>query len=164
VQLRSSPGCGTTFEMYVPRAEPGAVEAEPRVPPRALERRSGTILLAEDEAHVRSVTERILVRYGYTVLAAENGTEALRMLDERSEPIDLLITDVVMPEIGGREVAERARERFPDIRVLLMSGYPGDAGPDAADGESGTAFIQKPFSPDALVRRVQEVLGPVAAG
>jgi CheY-like chemotaxis protein len=123
-------------------------------PPRGTE----TVLLAEDEAAVRHLAERILGELGYTVLAASNGEEALRVASAHGlEHIDLVLTDVVMPVMGGTELVQRLRARRADLRVLFMSGYTGTAGVDRfLDADAG--FLQKPFTLDVLTHKVREVL------
>jgi DNA-binding NtrC family response regulator len=118
-----------------------------------------TVLLAEDEPSLRSSVGRALCEQGYTVLAAANGTEALQVTKSQIEKeIDLLLTDVVMPQMGGTELAEQLREAYPGIKVLFMSGYTdSDIVPDKMP-ISGSAFLQKPFSPKKLAWKVRDLL------
>ena len=162
----SEPGRGTVFKIYLPRvddvpADPhshsGEEDAEARV--------SETILLAEDELAVRNVARRILERAGYTVLAAASGDEALQLCASHEGPIHLLLTDMVMPDMGGRELAAHFRERHGDAPVVYMSGYTEDAVLRQSVGEPGVGFVQKPFTPQSLVEKLREVLAhPVADG
>ncbi len=118
-----------------------------------------TILLVDDERMVRNVVGAMLQRHGYTVLEAQDGAEALRICHEHAGPIHLLLTDVLMPEMNGRMLAERIRSFRPDIRILYMSGYTGNVFPARSDSQSAIAYIQKPFSPAELARKVREILG-----
>jgi CheY-like chemotaxis protein len=117
-----------------------------------------TVLLAEDAGPLRAVARQILQRNGYTVLDALDGKAALAEAAEHDGPIHLLLTDVVMPDMSGRQLAEQVKERRPDIRVLFVSGYTDDAIIRHGILEPGIAFLQKPFSPDVLARKVREVL------
>ncbi len=157
LRLNSEPGRGTTFRIYFPLAE-GEAENSARALPPALVPGSETILLVEDDRLVRRLTREILGSAGYTVLDAPNPVEALRILQERDKSPDLVLTDIVMPQMSGRELAERLGALRPGIRVLYMSGYTDDAvvrhGIMAAEVE----FIQKPFTPAELTRRVRELL------
>jgi len=117
-----------------------------------------TVLLVEDEETVRSLAQRVLQSQGYNVLDARAGSEALTVRAGYSGSIDLLLTDVIMPGMSGRELAERLIPKDEKMRVLYMSGYTDDAILRRGIFERGTAYIQKPFTPDALARRVREVL------
>jgi CheY-like chemotaxis protein len=154
-------GAGTTFRVFLPRAEGVPVPEEAPAPAAVSDGRlqgTETLLLAEDEDTVRQLSQRALESEGYTVLAAESGREALARLERHDGPIHLLVTDVVMPGIGGRELAERLAALRPDTPVLFMSGYPGDDVIRSGALEPGAAFLQKPFMPQELVRKVREVL------
>jgi len=120
---------------------------------------SGTILLAEDEEIVRKLVRVVLETYGYRVLEAASGGTALLICQQHQEPIDLLLTDVVMPEMSGRELANRLAQLHPEMKVLFMSGYTDDAIVRHGVVEEEVLFIQKPFAPDDLARKVKEVLG-----
>ncbi|NUO64242.1 MAG: response regulator [Gemmatimonadaceae bacterium] len=163
IWCRSEPDAGATFNVYLPRVAADAREsaatpiAAPRSAPSLAPARE-TILLVEDDVSVRTVGRRILVQQGYTVLEAENGAEALRICEERTSPIDLIVSDMVMPEMNGPELGRQIRERHPGTLLLFMSGYTRDAALRQSFLEPGTAFIEKPFSPVALARRVREVL------
>jgi PAS domain S-box-containing protein len=158
IHVDSEVGRGTVFEILLPAAEASEHEVVERVPIHQPPRGSETVLLAEDEAAVRHLAERILGELGYTVLAASNGEEALRMASTHGlERIDLVLTDVVMPVMGGTELVERLRAGRADLRVLFMSGYTGTAGVDRfLDADAG--FLQKPFTLDVLTHKVREVL------
>jgi two-component system, cell cycle sensor histidine kinase and response regulator CckA len=121
-------------------------------------RGSETILVAEDEGGVRSLTREVLQKYGYTVLEAANGEEALRVADGHAGPLDLLLSDVVMPRMGGPELAEALLARRPTVKVLYMSGYTDHPMVRRGVVNAGVAFLQKPFTPTVLVSRIREVL------
>ncbi len=158
VSVESELGRGTTFRIYLPRVEE-AVSAVEAAPARAgPSRGSETILLVEDEAGVRELAREILRMNGYTVLEAADGGEGLRIGERHAGPIHLLMTDVVMPRMGGRELAQRLARRRPDMRVLYMSGYTDDATLPHGVIEADTAFLQKPFAAGTLARKVREVL------
>ncbi len=149
-------GKGTTFKIYFPRAQhvpkrSGSIAVS--TPPHGSE----TILLVEDEAHVRELARTVLERQGYNVLAADGPTEALEIV-ARTPTIDLMLTDVVMPKMNGRELADKLRPIRPKMRVLYMSGYTDDAIFHFDVLAVGVAFIQKPITPNALARKVREVL------
>jgi signal transduction histidine kinase len=161
IWVDSEPGQGATFKLYLPRVNE-AVETEAARPPAVVgERGSETILLAEDDEEVRAVAGETLEAAGYVVLPAANATEILGLTADGSRRIHLLVTDVVMPQVSGRELAERLAAAYQDLRVLYISGYTDDAIVRHGVLEEGTAFLQKPFTPEALLRKVREVLdGP----
>jgi CheY-like chemotaxis protein len=148
---------GTSFKIYLPLVDQApeqyATNPESVAPPTGNE----TVLLAEDAEAVRGAARQILERYGYTVLEAANGTEALSTA-ETAIKIDLLLTDVVMPEMSGRELATRFAKLKPNAKVLFMSGYTDDAIIRHGVLRPGTAYLQKPFSPETLARKVRAVL------
>jgi PAS domain S-box-containing protein len=154
----SEPGRGTTFKIYLPRVEealeplPGTIDA--RQPSGGRE----TILLVEDESQIRELAARVLRGLGYTVITATNGEEAAGVARARLDDIDLLVTDVVLPLRGGRELASRLRERRPGLRVLYMSGYTQGILPERDLVEANSLFLAKPFPPSELSRRVRELL------
>ena len=117
-----------------------------------------TVLVVEDEHALRAVARRMLAGFGYRVLVASSGEGALAVLKEHAEPIDLVITDVIMPGISGRELAKRLAVVRPGLRILFMSGYADDALADHGVLAADVAYLQKPFTPDELARRVREVL------
>ncbi|MEW6387004.1 MAG: response regulator [Thermodesulfobacteriota bacterium] len=120
---------------------------------------SETILLVEDEEVVRQVTRKILEYYGYSVLAASNAGEALAIAQQHPGPIHLLLTDILMPGMSGRELAEHWLYRYPNSKVLFMSGYTGNNIVQLGVSKDKFAFIQKPFKHDTLAHKVREVLG-----
>jgi len=121
-------------------------------------RGSETILVAEDEDGVRSLTREVLEKYGYTVLEAANGEEALKVAEAHEGPLDLLLSDVVMPRMGGPELAQALLAKRPSVKVLYMSGYTDHPMVRRGVVNAGVAFLQKPFTPTVLVTRVREVL------
>jgi len=148
---------GTTFKICFPRVEPEEGSSPQPVESVGSTRGSETILLVEDEAAVRSVAARVLGNQGYTVVQASNGEEALARLDELEGRIDLILTDVVMPDMGGLELTARLRERHPYLKVLYMSGYAeGDKLQPKMNAEH--SFLQKPFSAESLTLKVRDVL------
>jgi CheY-like chemotaxis protein len=155
--LYSEPGMGTTFKIYLPIV---AAQAAPAAQP---DRRSSldgheTILLVEDTDIVRALVVAVLEPFGYTVLQAGSGPEAIELADGFADPIDLLMTDVVMPGMNGREVAEALVARRPGLKVLFTSGYPADTVIRHGIAEARAAFIEKPYLPDDLARKIREVL------
>jgi signal transduction histidine kinase len=159
VEVESTPGTGSLFRVVLPRYREGSTVK--RVSPQrgVAARAQGTILLVEDEEAVRALATRILVREGYTVLAASRGDEAVSLFARHQREVTLLVSDLVLPGLGGIEIAQRLREMRPALKVLLMSGYTDrDVGTIAGESE-GMAFMQKPFTPDILTRRVSELLG-----
>ena len=158
VFVYSEQGHGTAFKVYLPRdVMVCGVGAAASAAPREA-RGTETILLVEDEAAVRNLSRRILDAAGYTVLAAASGAEALGLCATHAEHLDLLVTDVVMPQMNGRLLAERITALRPDIRVLYMSGYTDDAIVQHGVLEAGTWFLSKPFRGGDLTRKVREVL------
>jgi PAS domain S-box-containing protein len=157
IWVYSEPGHGTTFKVYLPAAG-GAGESLPKEFSTERPRGTETILLVEDEEAVRLLLLNILGAEGYTVLPASNGPDALRLCGGREGPIHLLVTDVVMPGMSGRELAGRVTEECGGVKVLYMSGYTDDAVVRHGVLEEGAAFLQKPFTPEAVLRKVREVL------
>ncbi len=159
VHVDSELGRGSCFYLYFPAADGAARETGPVRPRPARDARgTETVLLVEDDQAVRLVTSRALSDSGYTVHEAANAAEALRTFEKHAERIDLIITDVVMPGISGREMVERARSIKPAIRVLYVSGYPDDAILRHGILRGEVAFLQKPFSAAVLTRQVRNVL------
>ena len=158
IWVYSEPGQGSTFKIYWPRVDEADTSTQPGRTSSLLPRGSETILLVEDEEMVRTLAGRILTGAGYTVLKVENGQAALQLNEKYSQPIHLLLTDVIMPGMSGRELAEQLRAVRPDIKVLYMSGYTDSAIVRHGVLEPGTTFLNKPFTPDTLTRKVREVL------
>jgi CheY-like chemotaxis protein len=151
-------GRGTTFKIYLPRVEEDVKTYRPKTAPTVSPGGSETILLVEDEEAVRTIVSKILQNKGYTVLEAHHGNEALQICQHHQGPIHLMVTDVVMPQVSGRELAERLTLLRPEIRVLFMSGYPDNAIVHHGVLGAGTAFLQKPFTLNALECKVRELL------
>jgi PAS domain S-box-containing protein len=158
IWVYSELGHGTTFKVYLPELTAGSLKTETAIVESPIPGGSETILLVEDEDVVRGLARKILEHAGYKVVKASCGKEAIRLCLERAEPIDLLLTDVVMPETSGKEVADRLTELLPGLRVLFMSGYTDEAIVHHGVLDSNVEFIQKPFTPAALVRKVRAVL------
>jgi CheY-like chemotaxis protein len=154
----SEPGQGSTFKIYLPRAAGAAARADGSGASSASVRGTETVLLVEDEDMVRALAREILETYGYTVLAAARSEDALGLSERHPGRIHLTLTDVVMPGGSGRDVAQRLVLARPGMKVLFMSGYTGEAIAHRGALETGTAFVQKPFTPQALARKVREVL------
>ena len=162
IMAESAPGTGATFTIHFPLAT-GSVESETRAPDAKTRSGTETLLLVEDEAPVRSLAHEMLVREGYTVLQAASGPEALAVAGRKAAPIDLVITDVVMPGMSGGELVAHLREGRPRLRVLYISGYSDDAIVRHGVTSADSAFLQKPFSYESFVAKVREVLDRPAA-
>ncbi|HJU04177.1 MAG TPA: MASE1 domain-containing protein [Nitrospiraceae bacterium] len=158
ITVSSEPGHGSTFTIYLPRAEAEVGALKPRVPARDMPHGAETVLIVEDEPGVRAIVSDTLKQHGYTTLQARHGIEALLLGHQRKEPLHLVITDVVMPQMNGREVAEQLRLVHPEMKVLYMSGYTDDAVVRHGILQAETPFLQKPFTSQALVRKVRDVL------
>lgn len=159
VVVESEPGRGTIFRIYFPRIEPETVERLPEPAPVVVTGDgSKTILLVEDEDMVRALLQQVLREHGYEVLEARNGSEALRLFDQRRGPIDMLLADVVMPGLNGRQLAERLSLAWPGMKVLFISGYLDDMVTLKGVMESGTPFLPKPLDPEVLLEKVRQVL------
>ena len=153
---------GTKFTIYLPAAkglaEKGLPARTPLTPASSLERGSETILLVEDEEPVRNITRQLLETLGYRVIEAENGQAAVRLFSVWGEKINLLFTDVIMPELSGRELAETLLAQKPSLPVLFQSGYTGRYHRPAGRFTEEVAFLKKPFTLDILGQKVREVL------
>ncbi len=158
IWVYSEPGHGTTFKVYFPRVAEVAAPATTSPAPPASVRGSETILVVEDDETIRNLVLKVLKGNGYTVLVAANGDEAERVAGQHHGRIHLLITDVVLPGLSGPEVARRLVTTRTDTRVLYLSGYTNDAVLRRGVLEAGVAFLQKPFTPGVLGRKIREVL------
>jgi PAS domain S-box-containing protein len=164
IEVNSQIGEGTTFRIYFPRIEPVEEEvfehekAEITPIESASVDKQYTILLVEDQEMVRDLVTEILEDEGFKIITAYNGLNALEVTKEYTDPIDLMLTDVIMPEMNGRELAKRIEVEKPELKIIFMSGYTGEEMRNRGVLEPGTNFIQKPFTPDALVDKVREVL------
>lgn len=160
INVYSEPGLGTSFTVYLPRSEEaGAIDAitEKAGRPDVLGG-TETVLLVEDEAALLDLSRTVLEAQGYRVLTAQSPISALRMIAEYAGPLDLLITDVVMPEMNGRELTKAVLAARPEVKALFMSGYPAEVIAHHGVIEAGVSFLQKPFSANAFASKVREVL------
>jgi CheY-like chemotaxis protein len=165
ITVQSEVDRGTTFDIFLPTIPCAERTPETSFPSHCIPGGGGTetVLLVEDEDGVRNLVRLALQMKGYTVLEASHGADALQVCENWPGPVDLLVTDVVMPKMGGRELAERLTEVNPKLRVLYLSGYTADA--LLRDGfVEGTPFLHKPFSPGDLARKVRELLDMPRAG
>jgi CheY-like chemotaxis protein len=153
----SEPGLGTTFKLYFPLASAPA-DMQPPPAPRLAGRTEELILIAEDEPMVRTIMARTLRDCGYTVLEATDGREAMRLLEAEPRPASLIVADVVMPDMGGQELASQVTRRWPTVPVLFTSGYTGLDVVSRGLLEEGREFLQKPVGPETLARKVREMI------
>jgi signal transduction histidine kinase len=159
--VSSTPGQGTTFQIYLPLAAETPATITPRASRGDPAAGKETVLLVEDEDGVRVLARRALLAKGYSVLEARDGLEALKLYERCPEHIDLVLTDVVMPLLGGTQLVERLQQLYPNVRALFMSGYHDSALERYGARVGAVATLQKPFKPEELVRRVREILdGP----
>jgi CheY-like chemotaxis protein len=156
ITVDTAPGEGATFGIHFPRYV-GAVE-DPEPAPTPAAGGKETLLLVEDETPVRESVRRLLEWHGYTVIEARNGADALQIYAGDEQQIDLVLTDLIMPGIGGHELVERLRARDPELRVLFMSGYADKAMMSNGAVRRGTAYLEKPFTVELLMQRLREVL------
>jgi PAS domain S-box-containing protein len=161
ISVSSAPNRGASFSVHLPAAEKPAPKEQLPEPP---EKGTGTILLVEDQTEVRRFVAAVLNSYGYRVLEASDGEEAMRICQSPGPRIDLLVTDVVMPRMRGPELAAHVHAAYPDLRVLYISGYTDLAITGQIASEPGSDYLQKPFTPHALARKVHEILTRRSAG
>jgi CheY-like chemotaxis protein len=163
IDVSSEPGSGTTFNIYLPKVEAPVATTEKSELSMSLQG-SETILLVEDESSLRALAVHMLESCGYTVLEAASGEEALNVSRQCEEEIHLLFTDVVMPGISGRVLADQLTEQRPHMRMVYTSGYTGQTVGALGVLDEGSHFLPKPFTKEALVRKVREALdGKMAA-
>ena len=162
ISVESKPGHGTTFSIFFPRAAETADAMQAGAGAAGESRGKETVLLVEDEPSVRGLVHQTLKLHGYTVLEARHGIEALLTGAKHMGPIHLLLTDVIMPQMSGPEVAERLAAVRPGLKVLYMSGYPDHPIFSQTGVAAHAAFLQKPFTPNVLAQRVREVLDGAA--
>ena len=158
IWLYSEPGRGTTVKIFLRRHDAPDQPRQEVAAPAQVGTRSSTILLVEDDDMVRTAALRALRKHGHEVIEAVDGEAALAAIARAGGPIDLVITDLVMPRMGGRELGDRLRANGHDVAVLFMSGYTGDAVTQRAMVEEGSEFLEKPFTPDRLLQKVDEIL------
>jgi CheY-like chemotaxis protein len=158
IDVYSEPGIGTTFKIYLPRADEAIAPQEAQTEVSTALRGHETVLMVEDEGALRTLTSSLLEMCGYVVLAAKNGAEALDISQRHTNPIDLLLTDMVMPGISGRVLADQLVQLRPRIKVVYMSGYTGQAVGARGILDPGSLFLQKPFTRDALAHKLREAL------
>ena len=158
VWVYSEPGKGTTFKVYLPRVEAEVTSPQKQKAPAKSVRGSETVLVVEDDEMLRSMIKRILEKYGYGCLMAQNGEEGLRIFEENEDLIRLILTDVVMPGMSGQKMAKKLQSKHPGIKVIYMSGYTDNAIVCYGVLDEGTNFMQKPFTPEGLARKVREVI------
>lgn len=158
IRVDSEPAQGTSFKVYLPAVEGDAESLEKEGSSADTPTGSETILIVEDDEMIRKIARTTLQHYGYRILEAQEGQEALKISHEHKEPIHLIVTDVVMPRMSGPEFAQRMKYLRPETRVLYMSGYADEAIFRHEVLAPGVNFIEKPFSPEGLARKVREVI------
>jgi CheY-like chemotaxis protein len=158
IWVYSNPGQGTTFKIYLPRVDEASESLQPSATAGRSIGGSETILLVEDEEGLRALALRILQSRGYKVLESKSPEDAVQIGKRHSERIDLMLTDVVMPGMSGPDIAEHLAFLRPNMKVIYMSGYTDDSVVRHGVLEPGTQFLQKPFTPTTLTRKVREVL------
>jgi len=159
IRVYSEPGSGTSFKIYIPKVQNGDKTKIPDLTTEQPMTGTETILLVEDEPSVRRVAANMLKQIGFTIIEASNGEEGLRTaLEYGLDRIDLLLTDVIMPKMGGRELSQQLMEMKPALKVLFMSGYTGVSIENSDLLRDGSHFIQKPFAKNILAKKVRDVL------
>jgi CheY-like chemotaxis protein len=158
IEVRSAPGRGTAFDIILPQVS-ATVPARGEVPiGAALPRGTETVLVVEDEDAVRHIVRRVLEAQGYAIVEARDGNDALQVCATRGDRIDLVLSDVIMPGMGGRELARELAARRPRLEILFMSGYNDDSELSGADREPASGVLAKPFTAETLARQVREAL------
>jgi DNA-binding NtrC family response regulator len=158
VHVYSEPGTGTTFKIYLPKSVAQIEKLPDRVGIGQGKRGQETVIVAEDDEGVRLLTCEILEKHGYRVISAKDPEEFLRLVDDLGGDIDLMLTDVIMPGMNGKQLFERIRAGHPEMKVVYMSGYTDDVIAHHGILETGVHFIQKPFSIQSLTEKVRLVL------
>jgi CheY-like chemotaxis protein len=164
ITVETAPGKGAAFVIVLPAANAAEEAVAPAAAARTPLRRSETVLLVEDEEQVRELAALALQRAGYHVVQAQHPQDAIELMARHTGPVHLILTDVVMPGMNGRVMVEKLVSRFPDARILFMSGYTDDALAPLGVAPADVAFLNKPFTPNELAERVREVLETAAAG
>jgi CheY-like chemotaxis protein len=162
ISVYSEPWIGTTFKIYLPSLDKSVPVARPTTSEVA-QRGQGTILLVEDETPLRVLAAESLKKLGYIVLQASNGEQGLEVAESHEGPIDLLLTDIVMPRLGGPELAEKLKEKRSNLAVIFMSGYTETAALENAQIGSDAILLNKPFSTETLANRIAEMLAKIPA-
>lgn len=158
IQINSETDVGTTVKIYFPRAAQEASPQKLSLEGGVYQTGDETILVVEDEASLRKMVKRILSNHGYTVIVAGHGEEALRIIHDYDNPIDLVITDVIMPRMGGKELSDRIQSLNDTMKILFMSGYTDQSIVHQGVIDPGVFFIQKPFTQQSLLKKVRDVL------
>ncbi|MFT5197280.1 MAG: two-component system cell cycle sensor histidine kinase/response regulator CckA, partial [Candidatus Promineifilaceae bacterium] len=158
IQVSSKIGVGTTFEIYLPQNESPDLEKPAVLQEKVALKGSETVLLVEDDDGVRELVLDVLQLYGYTVLIAKSGTEALNLFEQHGEHIGILLIDVIMPRMSGKILAQHLSQLRPDVKILYMSGYTDDVIASHGVFEPGVEFLSKPFGPKTLARKIRQVL------
>ena len=158
IWVYSEIGKGTTIKIYLPAAHGDSIDVSPKSDRSVMPRGDETVMVVEDNESVRKLAVKVLLRQGYKVIQASSGDEALRLCKEMPLPVDLLLTDVVMPHMGGSELVEHLSKMWPGFKVLYMSGYTSNAVVHQGILDEGLNYIQKPFTPDSILRKVRDVL------
>jgi CheY-like chemotaxis protein len=164
IEVYSEVGKGTTFKIYLPARSETPESLTPPLDPRSVTGGSETILVVEDDERVRNIATQALLNTGYRVLAASDGEAALAIAGKGSEPIHLLLTDVVMPGMNGRQLAERLVQTHPETRILFTSGYTENIIAHHGVLDRGIEFLSKPYTLETLTRRVREILDQAPRG
>jgi two-component system cell cycle sensor histidine kinase/response regulator CckA len=165
IWMYSEPGRGTSIKVYLPRSTNAPAAAEPRASAVGKANLApASVLVVEDDPSVRLAVHRVLEGRGCTVHDADNGREALETLERLGGWVDLVVTDLVMPEMGGIEFSREVRERSPETRLIFMSGYAADTAQQQELRERGALFLEKPFTADNLLATVQQALGSGSRG
>ncbi|MGD0093673.1 MAG: PAS domain S-box protein [Planctomycetota bacterium] len=159
IAVYSEVGQGTTFKVYLPRVDPAAPTSGPRAAVAVVEARGETVLVVDDDKDIRNMVQETLQHLGYKVLVGAGSQHALRLAEGHTGPLHLLVTDVVMPDLSGKELAERVLAKHPQVKVLFMSGYTDNVMLNHGVNWEKLSFIEKPFTPTTLARKVREVLG-----
>jgi len=159
ITVSSKLGLGTTFQIYLPQVEESVEVVPSKEPTGQALQGEGKILLVEDDDAVRRMTREFLKIAGYTVVEAQSAADAIQWVESNGGAVDLVLTDVVMPGMKGRELVEQLTKLHPGLKVLYMSAYTEDDAINIGILSPGTAFIEKPFSPDELASKVRDVLG-----
>jgi len=162
ISVDSEPGKGTTFKIYLPRYETNTVPVPAEIPPQAAKGGTETVLLVEDEPMILGLCKTLLEELGYEVLTARTPSEAIDLAEKHAGKIHLLITDVVMPEMNGRDLAKHLLALYPGLKSLFMSGYTANVIAHRGMLEHGIHFMQKPFSMEVLSTKVREALGRIS--